>query len=67
MRDERRSWLAALGIAGATLVAYAVNRTVGMPGAMDDIGNWLEPLGLASLFIEGTVVLLSALVLLDGQ
>jgi hypothetical protein len=28
-----------------------------MPGATDDIGNWLEPLGLASLFVEGLTVL----------
>jgi hypothetical protein len=23
-----------------------------MPGAMGDIGNWFEPLGLLSIFIE---------------
>jgi hypothetical protein len=33
-----------------------VNRTVGMPGAMDDIGNWWEPLGLLSLMVEAWVV-----------
>ena len=40
----------------AVIVGYAISRTTGMPGAMDDVGNWLEPLGLASLFVEGTVV-----------
>jgi len=29
---------------------------IGMPGATDDIGNWLEPLGLLSLLVEGFVV-----------
>jgi hypothetical protein len=48
------------GLAGATLVAYAVSRSVGLPAATHDIGNWAEPLGLASLFVEGVVVLLSA-------
>lgn len=33
-----------------------MNRTVGMPGAMDDIGNWIEPLRLLSVINEGTVV-----------
>ncbi|MEN9740276.1 MAG: hypothetical protein RLZ72_542 [Actinomycetota bacterium] len=44
-----------LGAAGASLAVFAgyvINRTVGMPGAMGDIGNWWEPLGLLSLFIE---------------
>jgi hypothetical protein len=57
---DRRSWLLACGLAGATLLAYALSRTVGLPAATDDIGNWAEPLGLASLFVEGVVVALSA-------
>jgi len=61
---DRRSWLLAGGLAAATLAAYAVSRTVGLPGAGDDVGNWAEPLGLASLFVEGAVVLLSAELLL---
>jgi len=36
------------------------SRTVGLPAATGDIGNWLEPVGLASLFVEATVVLLIA-------
>lgn len=63
LRDERRVWQASFAIAAVTLAGFIVNRTVGMPNAMDDIGNWLEPLGLASLFVEGVVVVVSALVL----
>ena len=44
---DRRSWLLAGGLAAATFAAYAVSRTVGLPAATDDIGNWAEPLGLA--------------------
>ena len=44
-------YLAASAIAGFTLT-----RTVGLPQAHDDIGNWSEPLGLASLFVEGIVI-----------
>lgn len=59
MVGDRRSWLTAGALAGATLLAYSVSRTVGLPASTDDIGNWAEPLGLASLFVEGAVVLLS--------
>jgi hypothetical protein len=33
-----------------------MTRTVGMPGAMDDIGNWLEPVGLVSIVVEAFVI-----------
>ena len=49
-------YLAAMGLSIAILLAFVVNRTVGMPGATGDIGNWLEPLGLLSLVVEGFVV-----------
>lgn len=58
--DDHRAWAAAGLIAGATIMGYVVTRTIGMPndgGA--DIGNWTEPLGLASLMIEGIVVALA--------
>ena len=44
-------------------VAFVVSRTVGLPNGADDIGNWWEPLGLASLFVEGALVVLAAAVL----
>jgi hypothetical protein len=61
---NERSWLLAGGLAAVTFAAYAVSRTVGLPAATDDIGNWTESLGLASLFVEGAVAALSADMLL---
>jgi hypothetical protein len=52
----RLDYLAAGALAAAVLVAFVINRTVGMPGAMHDIGNWLEPLGLLSIVVEAFVV-----------
>ena len=49
-------YVAAIGLGVAILLAFVVNRTIGMPGATDDIGNWLEPLGLLSLVVESFVV-----------
>ena len=45
-------YLGAAGVSLAVLGGYIINRTVGMPGAMGDIGNWFEPLGLLSIAIE---------------
>ena len=59
----RAGWTLGGVLALATFIGYCINRTVGMPNAADDIGNWGEPLGVASLFVEGGVVLLSAAVL----
>jgi len=53
---SRTALLAAAGLAATVFAGYVVNRTVGMPGATGDIGNWVEPLGLASLAVEGLVI-----------
>jgi hypothetical protein len=57
---SHRLWLASGVLAGATFCGYVLSRAVGLPAASGDIGNWTEPLGLASLFVETMVVLLSA-------
>ena len=53
----RRAFAAAAVVATAPLIGYVLSRTTGLPGADDDIGNWTEPLGLASLWVEGAVLL----------
>ena len=55
--------------AGATCAlaaaGYVLTRSVPVPGDAADVGNWLEPLGVASLTIEAVVVIL-ALIILTG-
>jgi hypothetical protein len=53
---SRAALLAAAGLAATVIVFYVLDRTVGLPNASGDIGNWVEPLGLASLVVEGFVV-----------
>ncbi len=53
---SRAVFLAAAGLAASAALGYVLSRTTGLPNAKDDIGNWTEPLGLASLFVEGGVV-----------
>lgn len=63
IKGTRITWVAAGALAASAIAGYVINRTVGMPNATDDIGNWTEPLGLASLFVEGCVVALSGMAL----
>jgi hypothetical protein len=53
---SRAALLAAAGLAAIVIASYVLDRTVGLPHASGDIGNWVEPLGLASLVVEGFVV-----------
>jgi hypothetical protein len=53
---SRAALLAAAGLAAIVIVFYVLDRTAGLPNASGDIGNWVEPLGLASLVVEGFVV-----------
>jgi hypothetical protein len=67
--QTRLALLAAAGIAGSVFLGYVVSRTTGMPNATDDIGNWTEPLGLASIVAEAMTVLaaLGGLIAMRGQ
>jgi hypothetical protein len=49
-----------LGIALAPIVGYILSRTTGLPGATDDIGDWANPLGIATLAVEVALVVLAA-------
>ena len=61
--SDPRAWTAAALLPLGAIVGYTLTRTVGLPQAMDDIGNWSEPLGMASIFVEGSLVVLSSAVL----
>jgi hypothetical protein len=61
--NDARAWTAAALLPVGALVGFTLTRTVGLPQAMDDIGNWTEPLGLASLFVEGSLVALACAML----
>jgi hypothetical protein len=59
-RSSLLVWVLA-GLCGlAPLAAYIISRRYGLAGATDDIGNWTEPLGLASLSTESSLFLISA-------
>jgi hypothetical protein len=65
-RSSPLAWGAAIVLAGSAVIGFTLTRTVGLPQATGDIGNWGEPLGMASLFVEGSVIALAASRLLAG-
>lgn len=52
VKTSKLDYLASSFLSISVLLGYVVNRSVGMPGAKDDIGNWFEPLGFLSIVIE---------------
>lgn len=48
---------------GLAVLGYAATRLLSFPMLADDVGNWLEPLGLVSIGSETVVVLTAALAL----
>ena len=63
IRDRTAGWVLALGVAAGPLIGIIVSRSVGLPDATDDIGNWGEPLGVASMVVEVALIGLAVFVL----
>jgi hypothetical protein len=57
--NDARAWAAAGLLSAAVLVGYAFTRVVGTPFDNQDVGNWSCMLGLASIFVEGSLVAVS--------
>lgn len=53
---SRLAMPAAIALVASALIGFLLNRTVGLPNATDDIGNWVEPIGLANMFVEGAIL-----------
>ena len=59
-QHDRRGWLFGLITCAATLIGFTLTRTIGLPGATGDIGNWGETIADWSLVAEGAFVGLAA-------
>ncbi len=60
VRDTAAVYALASLTCGLAIVGYAATRLVAFPMLADDVGNWMEPLGIVSIVSE-TVVVASAL------
>ncbi|MGN6160706.1 MAG: hypothetical protein ACTHOG_03280 [Marmoricola sp.] len=57
------AYRASVAVCGAGVLTYVATRLVAFPQLSDDVGNWFEPLGVASVVSESVVVALALLVL----
>jgi hypothetical protein len=57
------TWFAGFLVGFGPFAGYLLTRLVGLPGDPGDFANWSDPLGTASLFVEGTLMLVTASVL----
>src|SRR5437763_3162112 len=61
-RGERAwGWALGLPVAAGAFIMYIVSRTAGLPGLPPD--DWMEPLGLLALAVEGAFTAIAAYVL----
>jgi hypothetical protein len=56
---DRWTRASVLGLAAVPIAGYVLSRMTGFPGAADDIGDWANPLGLAALAVEASLVALA--------
>jgi uncharacterized membrane protein YfcA len=54
-RGNRWGWVLGCLVAGGAFVGYVISRTVGLPWLPVET-DWLEPLGVLSLLVEGLYV-----------
>ena len=64
-RERALSWLLAAAVALGPLTGYVMSRGPGLPDYTDDQGNWAEPLGILSLAIEASLLVVGLQVLLS--
>jgi len=50
---------------GLAILGYILTRTISFPQLSDDVGNWLEPLGVVSVLAEALAVIAASRALRD--
>jgi hypothetical protein len=64
VRGDQLVWAGGAALALSAVLAYIASRSIGLPSLGDDIGDWLNPLGVAALLCEaGTALLCCAAML----
>jgi hypothetical protein len=56
-RSDLVIWALSGGLVLSALISYIASRTIGLPSLADDVGDWLNPLGVAALLVEAAAVL----------
>ncbi len=66
VRDSRAVYALVILTCGLAVIGYAATRLVAFPMLSDDVGNWLEPLGVVSVVAE-TVAVVAAVAALAAH
>lgn len=65
--EKTWGWGLGLVIAAGSIIAYAMSRTVGLPGLEAEPDEWFETIGVASLIAEGLFTILAVMTLVGPQ
>ena len=65
-RDALWGWILGALTAGGAFTIYIISRAVSLPRYAEAVGKWEEPLGVFSLIVEATFVLLFLVVIVTG-
>jgi hypothetical protein len=67
LSEGRAVYLLTVLTCGLAVLGYAATRLVAFPMLADDVGNWLEPLGVVSIVSESIAVAAALVVLRRGS
>jgi hypothetical protein len=56
--NHRLVWLGAGALSLTALLTYVGSRSVGLPSLADDVGDWLNPPGVAAVLVETAAALI---------
>ena len=60
--DHDLVWTGAAALCLSAVLSYVLSRSVGLPDMSDDVGDWLNSLGIASVACETTAVAICSVV-----
>lgn len=58
LHGHRMVWRGAGALSIIAVLAYVASRSVGLPSLSDDLGDWLNPLGVAAVLCETSAALI---------
>lgn len=61
--DSAAVWAATGALSLAGLAAFVTSRTIGLPQIADEVGNWSDPWGTATILVEVAAIALAGVVL----
>jgi hypothetical protein len=56
VHDSQAAYALVVLTCGLAVVGYAATRVIAFPMLADDVGNWLEPLGVVSILSESIAI-----------